>query len=133
MTEPSSLKQIESLLSAMPGVTIAKLNRSDSGTVIAVFRCDSLSGFDALARCGSGSNVPVILGQSDSLQMRKLDPVSSLECHAEFDDETSERPSACERFGFYAASLLYNDSLVDDNLLDELESAWNVDFNRNAG
>jgi hypothetical protein len=133
MTDSNSLNQIESLLVALPGISNASLVRSDSNSIAGVVRCESISGFDALARCSSGANVTVTLGQSESSQFRKLCPVSGLNCHIKFDDNGTERPSLCEQFGFYAAILLYNELLVDDKLLDELESAWNVNFSRNIG
>ena len=133
MTNSESLKQIEGLLLALPGIRSAKFVRSDSNrNIVALIECKSLPGFDALARCGEGANVVVTLGQSESSQFRTLTPVSGLSCRIEFKDNENERPTLCERFGFFAAAFLYNASLVDDNVLNELESAWNVNFRRDA-
>ena len=133
MTDSKSLTQIEELLVALPGISHAQFSRLDSGRISAVIRCDSLAGFDALARCSTGANVAVTLGQSESSEFRKLTTVPFLKCHINFNDNESERPTHCEQFGFYAANYLYNASLVSDAVLDKLESTWNVRFSRNAG
>ena len=85
MTDSKSLRQIESLLETLPGISDASLVRSESsGAVVGVVHCAALSAFDALARCASGANVAVTLGQSESLQFRKLGPVTGLNCRIEF-------------------------------------------------
>lgn len=131
MTNTESLARIEELVASLPGILSAQFGRSNlKSTVYATIRCETLAGFDSLARCGSGANVAVTLGQSESKTFRHLGSVSGLECHAVFDDTKNDRPTTCEIFGFYAAILLYNDSMIDDLLLDELEAKWNVNFSR---
>ena len=132
MTDPKSLTQIEELLVALPGISRAQFTRQDSRRISAVICCDSLAGFDALARCSTGANAAVTLGQSEASEFRTLTTVPFLKCHIDFNDNETERPTPCEQFGFYAANYLYNASLVSDSVLDKLESIWNVRFSRNA-
>ena len=111
----------------------AKFNRNDStNTIIATISCSEVVGFDAIARCGTGANVQVTLGHSNTTTFRQLGPVSSASCELQIADDDSDSPSTCEIFGFYAATLLHNAGLLDDNRLDELERRWNVNFRRNA-
>ena len=134
MTDSKSIEQLKQLLVLLPGVVDANVRRSDdAATIKAIVHCASLAGFDAIARCASGANVLVTLGQSEASTFRKLTPVPFLKCCIQFRDDETERPSECERFGFYAAAFLYNESLVDDSLLDVLETEWHVDFSRNRG
>ena len=96
----------------------------------AVIGCESLAGFDAVARSACGANVLVTLGRSEATSFRKLESVPFLNCNIHFDDAEVECPTECERFGFYVASFLYNESIIDDSSLDELETAWSVNFSR---
>ncbi|TWU18248.1 hypothetical protein Poly21_04030 [Allorhodopirellula heiligendammensis] len=131
MTDPKSTQRISQLLILLPGVTNARLRRSDASAAInAVVGCESLVGFDAIARCAAGANVIASLGRSESTSFRKLEPVPFWNCEVRFDDAKVESPSVCERFGFYVASFLYNEAIIDDTCLDELEMAWSVHFSR---
>ena len=131
MTDPKSIQRISELLRLLPGVAKARLWRSDaSDATNAVIGCESLVGFDAIARCAAGANVVATLGSSESTSFRKLEPVPFLDVVVRFDDATVETPSECERFGFYVASFLYNEAIIDDSSLDELEMVWSVRFMR---
>ncbi|WP_146394363.1 hypothetical protein [Allorhodopirellula solitaria] len=129
MTDPKSIQRISQFLALLPGVAKARLWRSDaSGAINAVIGCESLAGFDAIARCAAGANVTATLGSSESTSFRKLEPVPFLGVLVRFDDADVETPSEFERFGFYVASFLYNEAIIDDSSLDELEMAWSVQF-----
>ena len=133
MTETPCLCRVEELVAALPGVSSARLSRSKSGNISGTFTCTSLAGFDAISRCSTGANVAVTLGQTNSKEFRKLGPVVGLNCHTKFNDTATELPTKCQVLGFYAATLLYNASLIGDAELDEIESKWKVHFRRNGG
>ncbi len=131
MTDSKSIRRISQLLALLPGVAKAVMRRSaHSGEINAVVGCESLVGFDAIARCAAGANVSATLGSSDSASFRKLEPVPFLDVIIRFDDSDVETPTESERFGFYVASFLYNEGIIDDSALDELEIAWSVQFQR---
>lgn len=131
MTTADSLKNVEQVVAILPGVRTARFSPADrQNKIYATVECYELKGFDAIARCGSGANVTVTLGNSKAASFRVLGVVAELECHVIFDDTQTERPSPCEIFGFYAAALLYNEAMIDDERLDELEACWKVNFGR---
>ena len=133
MTESSSLDEVQRCVGMLPGVSSCTFTRShDKCSIFARVRCNELAGFDAIARCAVGANVRVTLGNSDSNKFRQLEPTEALTCEISFSDDSNDRPTKCEAFGFFAASFLYNASLVDDKTLNELEPIWNARFIRDV-
>lgn len=76
----ASNRQIESRIETLPRLFDASLDSSESsGVAVGVVPCSARSALVAFARCASGANVAVTIGQPESLQSRKLGTVTGLE------------------------------------------------------
>jgi len=129
MTDENSLRTLELLLRAIPGVESAHVFRNrDKLTVGARVRCINIEACDVLAYCGMAANFSVKVREIDSRLCCEDNHPIGLPCDLLFPDKSKSIPTASQRFGFFLAKKLYLRELVNDELLDDLERDWRVSF-----